>query len=220
MKHKPFFPFFLHCTSLVLVVFVLHASQATAQTLSIIRPNGGETIAANTAYTITWNSSPTARGLLSISIWNSDTGLWTVLSESALIRSGEFVWDVPPVMQGKRFRIKIQSQNNPSLVDLSDTFFSIVLSNSPSIPRDWLAQEQQSIRVVPNPARDYAEASWVGEAVWLRVWDIPGHTVLFYPLNRQQRHSFSVAKLISGMYMVEVSLTNGTRIYGKVFVVP
>lgn len=220
MKHALSFLFHSCSTSIVVALCVFHVSRVTAQTLSLTRPNGGEIISASTAYTITWNRPPTARGLLSISIWNGDTGLWTVLSENVSIQSGRFVWNVPPTMQGDRFRIKIQSQNNPSLIDLSDTFFSIVLLNNPSTPQDPLAQEQQSIRVVPNPAHDYADASWVGEALWLRVWDIPGHAVLFYPLNRQQRHSFSVARLISGMYMVEVALANGSRIYGKVFVVP
>ncbi|MBT7144330.1 MAG: hypothetical protein HN894_13460, partial [Bacteroidetes bacterium] len=101
---------------------------AIANSLTVISPNGGEALANGNVYNITWSST----GSISyVEIWYSPDGgmSWNYIDDHAY-NDGLFEWTVPNVTASFAL-IKINEFGNTSVMDISDSYFSInVVSNS------------------------------------------------------------------------------------------
>ncbi|NUN08494.1 MAG: VCBS repeat-containing protein [Ignavibacteriaceae bacterium] len=94
----------------------------TGNDLNLVKPNGGEVIAAGSVYNVTW----TATGVTSLKIeFTSDNGSdWNTVAASVNAASGSYQWTVPDI-NSAQCRIRISDANNSSVSDSSSTLFTI-----------------------------------------------------------------------------------------------
>ncbi|TVR79759.1 MAG: hypothetical protein EA412_05860, partial [Chitinophagaceae bacterium] len=95
-----------------------------AQSVTIVQPNGGETLYSCEVYPITWNQS----GSLS-NYWNIDYSLdggtiWASVASNFQSTTGEYLWTVPNV-SSTTVLIRVRDAQNLSTQDISDSLFSI-----------------------------------------------------------------------------------------------
>lgn len=119
-------------------------------TISIISPNGGESIVAGSTSDITWNVT----NVQTVSIeYSTDGTAWTVIAETVQIpadeTAGTYNWTVPDTPSAYCF-VRITSASDPDVSDVSDAAFEIqpapvVTVTSPNGGESWLTGTTQSI---------------------------------------------------------------------------
>jgi hypothetical protein len=94
-----------------------------ANTITVVSPNGGETLVRGQTVNITWNSTGTVGSNVKIMARRgSSSGTIT----SATANDGSFLWTIPPTYTfGSGMIIEISSTTVPSILDTSDTTFTI-----------------------------------------------------------------------------------------------
>jgi hypothetical protein len=111
-------------TKLLGLLFVLiSTSTLFSQQITLLNPNGGNSINGFTQYDIEWQSS----GVDSVKIYfTSDNGAnWTFWTREPA-SSGSYTWTVPPNIPSSDCRILIEDNSNPAIRDSSDSTFTIV----------------------------------------------------------------------------------------------
>ena len=110
-------------------------NSAVAPSITVTSPNGGETWIQGSAHNITWTSS----GLLTsdhadISLSGQGSGLivtgplaggYNANSIMIPASTGSYSWTIPSYVVPGNYKIQISSDNNSSVQDLSDNYFSI-----------------------------------------------------------------------------------------------
>ena len=94
--------------------------------ITVLNPNGGETIPTGNPYEITWddNTPKDIRiELFQNDVYHSDIVLATV-------SDGSYIWDIPKGVPGENYQVKITSVINPSQFDFSDGYFTMTLDDS------------------------------------------------------------------------------------------
>lgn len=108
--------------ALLLMITLFGFKPATGATISVISPNGGETLIAGTTNAITWTSDVT--GNLRIALLKN--GVQYALIAGALPNTGTFNWLIPAwVSSGSDYTVKISSCLTPSVFDVSNADFTI-----------------------------------------------------------------------------------------------
>jgi len=98
---------------------------STPNPITIITPNGGDSLRACQSYNITWTETGTPAGSYNIS-YSIDYGLnWIPIVTSYPTLSGIYQWTVPNVNISGAL-IKVQSAINPLVFDYSNALFTIV----------------------------------------------------------------------------------------------
>jgi hypothetical protein len=96
---------------------------ALTSTLTLLTPNGGQTIPGGADYEITWNSTGTVGGVQIA--FTTDNGLtWSEVYPPNIGNSGSYLWLVPFV-ESQQCRIKITNLANPTVYDISNAAFTI-----------------------------------------------------------------------------------------------
>ncbi|MBI3193159.1 MAG: T9SS type A sorting domain-containing protein [Ignavibacteriae bacterium] len=93
-------------------------------TVTVLSPNGGETIYGGTNYNITWSSQNIATVMLEYSLNNG--GTWTTINTSTSATTGSYIWTVP-VSLTSQGRVRVSEANNATVNDVSDDAFTIRL---------------------------------------------------------------------------------------------
>jgi len=96
---------------------------ASGPRLTLVSPNGGETLRSGGVHDIRWTSAGSITNVrLEFSPDNGAT--WQLITESTA-NTGQYMWTVPAVMTSQA-RIRISDAANATVSDLSDAAFSIV----------------------------------------------------------------------------------------------
>ncbi|MDD3235331.1 MAG: Ser-Thr-rich GPI-anchored membrane family protein [Candidatus Cloacimonetes bacterium] len=110
--------------------------------ISITSPNGGESWQTGTAHAITWTFTD-LNGNVKIELLqgNNPTAVLTINSSSP-INTGNLYWTIPSdLAPGADYKIKISSLSNSSIIDYSDSFFTITAASltliSPNGLENW-----------------------------------------------------------------------------------
>lgn len=90
--------------------------------ISVTLPNGGEILQAGAAYNITWNSGSITNLKIEYSTNNGTS--WSSVVSSAPAAAGTYAWTVPAVATSQG-RIRLSDASNSSILDISDTSFTI-----------------------------------------------------------------------------------------------
>ena len=117
--------------------------------VTVTSPNGGETLTAGTANTITWTSDVT--GYLRILLLKN--GLQYAVIARALPNTGSYNWMIPATMSnGADYTVQISSCINPLISDVSDASFTIaggsgstIVVVSPNGGESWTAGTANTI---------------------------------------------------------------------------
>ena len=121
----------LHRHFLIISIFLINSfvafSQINTPYLKLISPNRGERWEAKTTQTITWQS----RNITSIKIeYSLNAGInWYTITPSVDASEEKYSWTTPNV-QVAEVLIKISDVSNPTISDVSDTQFSIIINSS------------------------------------------------------------------------------------------
>lgn len=95
----------------------------SGSTITVLAPNGGETITSGTLSTIAWNSDVTGN----VRITLLKAGAHYALISAGTPNDGSFDWNVPiGLAAGSEYAVKIASVTNPLVFDASDNYFSVV----------------------------------------------------------------------------------------------
>jgi len=90
----------------------------------VISPNGGESWQRGTRHIITWTSNGNIDNSLRITLWKGNSYYMTIINP--ISNSGSHPWDIPiSLPTGSDFRIKITSNTDGSIYDMSDNYFII-----------------------------------------------------------------------------------------------
>lgn len=92
--------------------------------ITVIFPNGGETLEGNSSVDITWTSSGVA-GNVKIELSADDGATWTEEIAASADNVGTYTWTVPN-NDLDTYQIRISSEVNPDIFDTSDASFTIV----------------------------------------------------------------------------------------------
>ena len=120
----------------------------SAPSITVISPNGGESLTTGIVHNITWTSQGIASVKLEYTINNGAT--WTNIADS-VISSGSYAWTVPNVSSSLcKVRVSNSAGSNPA--DISDNVFTIsnqlpqsVKVIKPNGGETWTAGTTQSI---------------------------------------------------------------------------
>lgn len=171
-------------------------SLSTNQSLTVLSPNGGETWQMNHLGTISW-SSEGVTGLIRIKLCKGNNLTEVLTIYTLYLEYYDSVhWVVPDTMEvGDDYRIKIESVDDPNIVDYSDQCFTIPALPPPSITvtepnggENWYMGSSQYIELSTvfitgyNKVELYKEnesnpvltiASSVSANAWHIYWTIP-----------------------------------------------
>ncbi|GMU86930.1 MAG: hypothetical protein AMXMBFR48_21710 [Ignavibacteriales bacterium] len=101
------------------------------KSLTLIRPNGSDTLIAGSGYQVQWSSANIANVSLS---WSSDNGVsWNVLANSYPADSAKYTWSPIPDIESSNCRFKISEAGTDTLSDASDNRFTIRNSQSVTV---------------------------------------------------------------------------------------
>ena len=114
----------------------------TPSTITVISPNGGESWARGTAYTLTWISTGSPGADVKIELLKGNTVNLAISSSTE--NDGSFSWTIPPTQTlGADYRIRITSTTDVAITDSSDANFAIVgeglTVTSPSGGESWVS---------------------------------------------------------------------------------
>ncbi len=202
-------------------LFILCALFLAVQYASVhaqILPGGGERWQAGNFYEVSWPAEEFPTGSVAISLWDGTRAQWRFIANS-VAHAGSYTWKIPAELEGDLFRIKVASAENPDIALMSGGYFFILKHSHGGHSGGAIPDSVQGmVHLSPNPAVETVQATWEGEAVQLRIWDIPGRSVYFLPLIGQNSASFSVAGILPGLYIVEVRLRNGNALHGRLII--
>ena len=99
------------------------SNTAVPSTITVISPNGGETLFRGAAVTITWGSTGNVGANVKI-LARKGTGAGVIAASTP--NDGAFDWTVPAAFPtGTNFVLEISSVDNPGILDQSDNFFTV-----------------------------------------------------------------------------------------------
>ncbi|MEI6697326.1 MAG: hypothetical protein WCO13_14825, partial [Bacteroidota bacterium] len=151
--------------TLFIIAFFLAIYTATAGSITITSPNGGEVWAGCSIHSINWTATGTSNNY-TIDYTTDGGASWISVTSSLYITTGTFSWTVPNI-NSTTCKIRILDSNTPSTSDLSDNTFSItapLLLISPNGSESWQAGSNKSINWVANGTSNYYDIFYSSNA--------------------------------------------------------
>ncbi len=138
---------------------VCEEKEEVTSSITITSPNGGENIAINKKYTITWENTGSISYVdinLTKESWGSSGFVWIVKNA---LNTGSYIWDLSStkftsgidLVKGEDYQIQITDSEDSSIWDLGDDYFSIVEKEksitvvSPNGGEKWVAGQTYDI---------------------------------------------------------------------------
>ena len=91
--------------------------------ITVTAPNGGETIAASSAYLITWTNNANASGVYNIQ-YSADNGVsWNTIASS--VSGNNYNWTTIPNIPGSNYLVRVQDAGNTCKNDVSNATFTV-----------------------------------------------------------------------------------------------
>jgi hypothetical protein len=123
-------------------------------TVTLIKPNGGEVWLAGGMHEINWTSTGAVNDI-KIEYTINDGANWTTVTTSTN-NDGSFTWNLPTV-ESTAARVRVSAVNAPAVFDMSDGVFVITANpalkvNFPNGGESWTSGSAQEIRWVAPPS--------------------------------------------------------------------
>jgi len=109
--------------------FTVQASAPVSGTITVVSPNGGETLQRGATYPITWTSTGDIGASVKILVRRATSSAVVV---SSTPNDGHFAWTVPNYPVGSGYTIEISSVLAPTILDSSNGDFSLSDSAPPA----------------------------------------------------------------------------------------
>jgi len=108
-------------------VFSVQAADPVGNSITVLSPNGGESVLRGSVFPITWSHTGDVGNYVKIYIRKGTAGATVVSSTS---NDGRFDWIVPNYTLGTGYSIEVSSVLDPTLKDTSDATFSLTDTSS------------------------------------------------------------------------------------------
>ena len=196
--------------------------ETTDPFISVNNPDGGEILKQLDTVVVRWTTNIFDK--LEISLLQNGSLIQVIDSADAAIEA--YRWTIPSsITTGTGFKLQIKSKNDPSVLDTSDTSFSIdfasvIETNNTSIPNEYSLSQNY-----PNPFNpstiikfDMKEAGLIS----LKIYDILGREVSTL-LNEVKpagsyNINFNAADHTSGIYFYKIQAGNFIQIRKMVLI--
>lgn len=178
--------------------------------ITVIAPNGGESLTVGTTNNITWTSNI----LGNVRIVLLKGGIQVRLIASGTPNDGTHNWLIPPyVIPGTDYKIRISSCLNPAISDVSDLDFLIIAADNatPGTPENSALKDATSadeltapvLKLYPNPATDRLNIVADRSMSNVRLMNTTGQTVYSSSPDSKQV-TLNLAGFNSGIYFVRI----------------
>lgn len=148
--------------------------------LLLVSPNGGESFAANSVQTVSWNAS--GIGYVKIELSRNNGGTWQVIQSAHPAYLQSYQWTVHGPASTQCL-IRVSNAANQALNDVSDNVFSITTS---TVNRSYTVQSDWNLISVPLQVADYSKS-------------------VLYPTSSSDAYAY-----IPGIgYQIQTTLANG-----------
>ncbi|MDD1698850.1 MAG: right-handed parallel beta-helix repeat-containing protein, partial [Methanoregula sp.] len=129
---------FLLMGLVISTMLLLGVVSATASTpsITVTAPNGGETWQRGTSHTVAWDYTGTPGSTVKILLLKSGTEVGTIAASVPIGTGGKgsYTWPIYYATPGSDFKVSVQSTSQPTIKDVSNTFFSLTSpATTPSI---------------------------------------------------------------------------------------
>ena len=166
-------------------VFTAVASAALAQTVAVVRPNGGEKVYAADSYLIEWTASAAATAIVSFDVgYSTDGGVtFTAIPECTALPGSarSCMWTAPgPASSAARVRVTAATASGSQVRDSSNGSFTVlpgsgsIAVTAPNTAVSWGVGSVQTIRWL-HTLGSYAvfalDASRDGGVTWSPIAD-------------------------------------------------
>ena len=187
--------------------------------LDLTSPEGGENLAGQSKFDITWDSEI----INNIKIeFSSDSGqTWNIEASNVLATDTIFEWDVPNINSEECF-IKLTTPGLPDLYSINEIPFSIYYTVGTQNITDT---EDVGLKIFPNPVVDDITISFIPPEEWKQsynivIYDIKGNEILVHKESIShygtQLINLDLDKLTNGVYLLK--LISDNHIISKMFI--
>ena len=135
-------------TALFLAVF----GALSAQTITVLSPNGGETLTGCTSSTISWSTSGIGSPYFDIDYSPDNGSSWVAIASNYFSPGGTYSWTLPNISSGS-FLVRVSLSSNSAIKDQSNAVFSVtgaLIVNSPNGGQSWTSYSSQTISWTPS----------------------------------------------------------------------
>ena len=118
--------------------------------ITVIYPNGGEVLKAETQQTLTWNSSNAGTSNVDVTLLDGNTGNYAATIARGIPNTGSYSWSAPESWTGNiewKYKIQISLSDNPKIWDASNAPFTLVSNRLTTMP----ATSTQSFINITSP---------------------------------------------------------------------
>lgn len=145
-------------TCLAAAAVMAGPSETVSPTITVISPNGGETLSVGTSSPITWTTAGTVGNVKIAYTTTGSTGWATVVSSTS--NDGSYNWTVPNTVS-TQCRVKISEAADGTPSDTSNAVFSIV---SGAVPAIGLNRTQLNYGVLVTGEKTGPQDVWVNNS--------------------------------------------------------
>jgi hypothetical protein len=183
------------------------------KTLSITAPSTSSSWTAGNPYTISWSSSGNVGAVARLRLFDSLTQIITTISDSVAITDGSYSWAIPSHFIGGRYKIRISSKSDSSIIGFSSLFTLIGNTLSITKPADtsnWITGGSNYIY--------WSSTGNPGASVSLVLCDTllqPITTISASTTRSSGSYSWTIPTTLPvGKYRVKISSTSDTSFNG------
>lgn len=184
------------------------------ETLTIIRPNGGEVLCVDDTFRVVWESEFVNDVWLRYST-NSGESWRKIYLKPIDAKSKEFVWEIPNKISNEVLFSISSYFDNDNYLDVSDSYFVIDTCAVTSVLDNFDATDIISIK--PNPFTEYIQVSYSDiEVDFLIINDMLGKTIFNTHNLPDFELNINMSGFSPGSYMLIIN--TGGRYYTKMII--
>lgn len=186
----------------LVVISLVCAINAIAQTISVTAPNGGESAYVGKVFAVRWTSSGLSSSFVKLEYSANNGAQWNLI-ESGVNNTGTYNWTVPSNVSSQCL-LRVSDYGDATVNDVSDAVFSIkqpfITITSPNGGESLTGCATQTITWTQGGVRDYVSLyySYDGGINWIYVGDD-------YIGDNSNTYSWPVPSVASNKFRVKVA---------------
>ncbi len=133
------------------VVFTI---SLTAAPITLLTPNGGDSLSGCFPYNITWVESPTI-GTYDLLYSTNSGSTWNNIVTGYATSSHSYSWNIPNTINSGTCLVRVRSNSNPTIFDQSDALLDIHYGNLTALPSDTTVCSGQPVQLNARNGHNY-----------------------------------------------------------------
>jgi hypothetical protein len=118
----------------------------TTAPITLLTPNGGQTLTGCSPYTITWSDSPSI-GTYDIQYSTNSGTTWNNIVMGYVTATQSYLWNIPNTINSATCLVRVRSTATPTILDQSDALLAINYGNLYALPSDTTVCSGQTVQL-------------------------------------------------------------------------